>query len=567
MPLNRKIAYIDLSSKEIDINPIPREWRSKFLGGRGLNAYLLYKHLPPGCDPLGPDNIITIGSGLLGGTLNMPLAYTDVSAKSPLTRLLGRAALSGFFASEMRWAGFDHLVIKGRAPHPSYLLVDNGQIKIKSAEKLWGNGVFESRETIRNKLGDENVRIICIGPAGENLVRFANLVTDRNQQSGRTGMGAVLGSKNIKAVVCRGRMDLAVKNPAAALAHQGKFMDAALAITDRLAGAKPNGGIELAIGQVVLPGSSLWPADSTGAHDHSVTDLGLDPLVARAMLQWVAALFENKMVADKDSIGLKLGQGDPKTVETMIEQMALRQGLGDILAQGPLRAAGIIGDGSLELLRPVLLLIKMHTEDDFDSLAHTLTPVHFQGSQVQLRRPGREDAHLPGRQNEPPELSDAPVEPVSQGRREEFTGPVGMVSWQELYEMVFNCLGISATKIISFYSHPKHLSPLKELLRLVAGIAPSEKNLRDVAYRCYVLERLFNLRELTAGRNGRRPDDVFDFPAGMRMPLEKWKDIDLKKLNRLVNEYYRSRGWTKTGLLKRAIFQTLELDDLWPLAK
>ncbi|UCH22827.1 MAG: aldehyde ferredoxin oxidoreductase, partial [Deltaproteobacteria bacterium] len=132
MALKRKIACIDLYSEQIDIKSIPRAWRHKFLGGRGLNAYLLYKHLPLGCDPLGADNVVIIGSGLLGGTLTAPIDCTDVVTKSPLTQLLGRARSSGFFASEMRWAGFDHLVIKGRARRPVYLFVHNGRIQIRN---------------------------------------------------------------------------------------------------------------------------------------------------------------------------------------------------------------------------------------------------------------------------------------------------------------------------------------------------------------------------------------------------------------------------------------------------
>jgi aldehyde:ferredoxin oxidoreductase len=344
-------------------------------------------------------------------------------------------------------------------------------------------------------------------------------------------------------------------------------MDTALSITDRLSGAKPNGDKQLAIGEVVLPESVRGLADSLDADNHVVTDLGLDPWVAQGMLQWAVALYENNLIADKDITGLKLGQDDPKTVDAMLKQMALRQGFGDILAQGPLRAGKIIGSGSLKLFRPAPLLIKMHTEDAFDPLPHTLTPAHFKDAPPPIHKTGREGVHLPGKKDDRPEVNRTVVGPEAEQRQEEFTGPAGMVRWQELYEMVFNCLGISAHKIAGFYSHPKHLSPFKELLRVVVGIAPNETKLRDIAYRCYALERLFNLRELPVGPNGRLSDYVFDFPAGMRMSHEQWKDIDLKRLNRLVNQYYRVKGWTKTGILKRTIFQKLELSDLWPLAK
>ena len=115
MALNRKIAYIDLSTGKVNIEPIPLEWRRKFIGGRGLDAYLLYRNAPQGCEPLGPDNPLIISAGLLVGTMASASARTHVMAKSPLTNLLGSTNMGGFFAPEMRWAGFDHLVIKGRA--------------------------------------------------------------------------------------------------------------------------------------------------------------------------------------------------------------------------------------------------------------------------------------------------------------------------------------------------------------------------------------------------------------------------------------------------------------------
>ena len=118
MALNRKIAYIDLDTETITLEPIPMEWRRKFIGGRGMDAYLLYNHTRVGCDPLGPDNVVVISAGLLGGTLASSGSRTHIAAKSPLTNLLGSASMGGFFAPEMRWAGIDHFVIRGRANRP-----------------------------------------------------------------------------------------------------------------------------------------------------------------------------------------------------------------------------------------------------------------------------------------------------------------------------------------------------------------------------------------------------------------------------------------------------------------
>ncbi|MDP7417472.1 MAG: aldehyde ferredoxin oxidoreductase N-terminal domain-containing protein, partial [Desulfobacterales bacterium] len=133
MALDRKIALINLSTNEIEIKPIPMEVRKKYLGGRGLDAYLLFNHTKKRIDPIGPENTLIISGGILTATCASATARTHVMAKSPLTGLLGSTNMGGFFAPELAWAGFHHLVIKGRAKNPVYLFVQNGEIEIRDA--------------------------------------------------------------------------------------------------------------------------------------------------------------------------------------------------------------------------------------------------------------------------------------------------------------------------------------------------------------------------------------------------------------------------------------------------
>lgn len=225
MPLNRKIAYIDLTTGDIQTKPIPLEARKKFLGGRGLDAYLLYNHTEKGCDPLGPKNALIISGGILTATCASATARTHVMAKSPLTGLLGSANMGGFFAPEMAWAGFHHLVIKGKAKHPVYIHIHNGEIKIRDARDIWGQSVADAQWAIRDDLGDQEVKSCVCGPAGENLVRFANVMTGIKNSGGRTGMGCVMGSKNLKAVAVRGTMDIKIARPMEALEYNKRFID------------------------------------------------------------------------------------------------------------------------------------------------------------------------------------------------------------------------------------------------------------------------------------------------------------------------------------------------------
>jgi aldehyde:ferredoxin oxidoreductase len=567
MALNRKIAYINLNSNEVDVQPIPREWRQKFLGGRGLNAYLLFKHTSPGCDPLGPDNTIIFSSGLLGGTLAAPLESALVAAKSPLTRLLGLATLSGFFASEMRWAGFDHLVITGRARHPVYLFIHNGNIQIKKARNILGKGVTESRDLIRKDLGDENVRIICIGPAGENLVRYGNIIADRNQVSGRTGMGAVLGSKYVKAIVCRGEMDIQIKHPCAALKYQKEFLDMALSTKGSSAGPETASENESASGNTRLAESGQGHEYAFHRDKNMVADLGLDPLATECMVRWAGALYQNKIISAKDTGGLELWPPDPEAAQHMIKQIAVRDGFGDILAQGPVHAAQKFGTESLKLFTPQTQLIRMYTEDTFDAVPHALTLQSLRGSKGAKH-------HVAIDQNDLEEKDDnrsgetGPQNADSSGECQEFfTGSAGKVLWQELYEMVSHCLGLCMAQIPYLKGCLEDFSIFKKLVQLNTGLNLSEKDLQDCAYRCYAIERLFNLRESVAYRLRREGDPEWDFPLDLRLPKKLMSNFDLNKVRRLVNEHYRLNGWDKAAVLKLKIFKELKLSDLWPFVK
>ncbi len=225
MALNRKIAYIDLSTGDVETKPIPLEIRKKFLGGRGLDAYLLYNHCKKGCDPLGPDNPLLISGGILTATCASATARAHIMAKSPLTGMLGSTNMGGFFAPELAWAGFHHLVIKGKAKHPVYIYIHNGEIEIRDARGIWGKSVTDSQWAIREDLADEEVKSCVCGPAGENLVRFANVMTGIKNSGGRTGMGCVMGSKNLKGVAARGTMDIEIAHPTEALEYNKRFID------------------------------------------------------------------------------------------------------------------------------------------------------------------------------------------------------------------------------------------------------------------------------------------------------------------------------------------------------
>ncbi len=211
-----KLLVVDLTSGKIEDEPLNEDYARQFTGGSGLAARYLYDSLDPDLDPLNPANPLFFMTGPLTGTRAPSCGRFVVCARSPLTGLWGEANAGGFFGPEMRFAGYDGIIIKGKSPEPVYLHIANGKATLRGARRLWGKGAYETQETIRQEAGDAKTRVACIGPAGENLVKYATIMNDEGRAAGRTGMGTVMGSKNLKAVAVRG-------NGQVSLAEEARF--------------------------------------------------------------------------------------------------------------------------------------------------------------------------------------------------------------------------------------------------------------------------------------------------------------------------------------------------------
>lgn len=199
-----KILRVDLSKNNISVEEPKEEFYRTYLGGRGLISYYLLKELKPGVDPLGPDNKLIFAAGVITGTPVGGSGRNSVGAKSPLTGGYGDAEVGGYWGAELKAAGYDAIIVEGKADKPVYLWVNDGKAELRDASHLWGKTTGESQALIRQELGDTNIRTAQIGPAGEKMVRFACILNDLSHAAGRTGMGAVMGSKNLKAIACRG---------------------------------------------------------------------------------------------------------------------------------------------------------------------------------------------------------------------------------------------------------------------------------------------------------------------------------------------------------------------------
>ncbi len=208
-----RILHVDLTKAKFLIEePSPSFYRT-YMGGQGIALYHLLKNQKLNCDPLGPDNTLVFSAGLLAGTMSPCAPRYVVCAKSPLTGALGRSDSGGNWGPFLKRAGFDAIVVKGRAKRPVYLWIHEGEAELRSAESLWGKDTGDCQQRIQEELGRKNVSVLQIGPAGENLVRFAAICNNLAHYNGRSGLGAVMGSKNLKAIVVRGDEKVDVENP------------------------------------------------------------------------------------------------------------------------------------------------------------------------------------------------------------------------------------------------------------------------------------------------------------------------------------------------------------------
>jgi aldehyde:ferredoxin oxidoreductase len=410
------VFHVDLTQGRVATETIPEDVYRRYPGGSALAAYLLMKHIPAGADPLGPDNVLVMAVSPLTGLAISGQSRMTACARSPLTGAIGDSQCGGFFPAEMRNAGADAIVITGQAKEPVYLWLHDGVAELRPATHLWGKVTADVDQALKTELGDQKVEIAQIGPAGENKVRFAAIMNMANRANGRTGLGAVMGSKKLKAVVVRGSKTPkpAVPDAFRGLVKRLKELQEAnpgmewfgqhgtagvLAIQDKMGGLPSMNYTEgtfeqaKAIDGTTMVKTILKERDTCYAcvvkckrvvevHD---PDLDVDPvyggpeyetlnmmgsmcgvgdlkLLARAAADankygmdtiscgaTIAWAMEAKAKGLLDDQGLGLAFGDGRAVIRAVEAIALRQGIGDLLAEGSLRAAQTIGPAAVDL--------------------------------------------------------------------------------------------------------------------------------------------------------------------------------------------------------------------------
>ncbi|MEW6522750.1 MAG: aldehyde ferredoxin oxidoreductase family protein [Bacillota bacterium] len=405
---------VDLTTghiKTVELDPVLAR---TYLGGNGFGTRLLWDEVGPEVDPLSPGNLLVLATGPLSGTTWPGSGRLEVIAKSPLSGAYGDSNSGGFFGPELKYAGFDMVVFQGRSPRPVYLYIEDGHAELRDASTLWGKGTYETEALIRQELGDPDIKTCTIGPAGENLVRFACINVSYMRSAGRAGMGAVMGSKLLKAVAVRGFGGVTLADPGrfwelTMAAHQRirqnflypmvrQYGSAGLTALVNMTGRFPTKNFQLGafdehpkIGGEALEKyvvkhlacfacpvacdkavrldegefrgtlTSSLEYEAVGSlgggignsHLESIVrgnrlcdDLGMDIISAGRTISFLMELGQRGIIPPDFADGLDLSWGNYHTMLALLEKTALRQGVGNLLAEGVRRMALEIGPES-----------------------------------------------------------------------------------------------------------------------------------------------------------------------------------------------------------------------------
>jgi aldehyde:ferredoxin oxidoreductase len=604
---NKKLAIIDLSKNKVTIKQTPDSLKKLFLGGRGLNTYYLYKMLKPGIDAFSPDNVLIFGTGFLTGTLVPNSSRFNVSAKSPETGILGDSNCGGFFSAELRYAGFDRLIILGKAKKPCYLYVTDGNIEIKDAKDYWGMDTTDVQQTLRKDLGQ--VEVACCGVAGENLVRFACVRTGVKNAAGRCGLGAVMGSKNLKAVAVRGTQGIEIAQPeemfetveelkeylmnskiTSILGTVGTpllyevsnalgairtknsqlnawsdtlnaevvetFVDKMISCSSCIVHCRHRnklGGEGPEYTALGLLGANLGIEDTANVIELSniCNELGLDISSSGSILAWAFELYE-KGIIDKKTTEEKLGFGDFELAKRLLYKISRREGFGGILAESTSNVKRF-GKESEDYLIAVKGLPQSDPHDCRYIKAFALgIATSSRGADHLRSRPTLEIfLSLPLEVKEKIYGKGVNNDPTSYEAKEKsvyFSDNI-FAAVDSLGVCKFICHGFNSPHFVDY-------TWMKKLIHCASGWEFKEKDIQDVGKRIIDVERMFNNREGIRREHDILPKRYFDDP--MPLKISKGHHIDRKEFDSLLSRYYTLRNWTNDGLVKKERVTELE---------
>ncbi|CAB49318.1 aor-1 tungsten-containing aldehyde ferredoxin oxidoreductase [Pyrococcus abyssi GE5] len=612
-----KILRVDLSKRSYEVTGLDKKVAKMFIGGRGFNIARLYWEVPPEISPLSEHNKLMLSTGPLAGT-GFPLgSRLNVSARSPQTGLLGDSNVGGHFGAEMKYAGFDQIIIEGKSDKPVYLYITESGVEFMDAEGLWGLRVSEAHREILRELGDWRVQTAIIGPAAENFVKFAGIFFNVHRPAARTGMGTVMASKNLKAIAVRGDGFVEVAKPEEfeklveeieleTYAHEEYWsrrimgtsrillaanrigvlpgrhftepeVDYAYLVSgERLAleyNVKTRGcfscvvpcsrvflikrgkyaGImgegpeyEALAGMTVRIGNS--DLDAALYAVKLINDLGLDVISTSEVISWLMELYERGDITSDEIGGLKPVWGDMETVLTLIEDIAYRRGVGDVLADGVLKAAEKLGKG-----KDIAMQVKGLEMIQAD-------PRGLKGYGLGFAVSTRGADHL---RSEPfVELTDNPELCRKLLGIPEACKRLGVRGKGVLVAHYENlCAVVDAIEVCKNLAENMNILDYEKVARLIHVTTGMKMTARDVEL---VGERIINMERAYIARLGVRREHDRLPERFLRKPLPKGASKGhVIELEPMLEEYYRIRKWDPgKGIPTEKRLKELGLEDV-----
>lgn len=599
-----KLLKVNLTSEEIEEHALDESLLRSFLGGAGLATRMLYDMVDRETDPLGPDNPLLVMTGPFTGTMVPTGSKTTFCAKSPYTNILGYSTVGGHFGADLRFAGYDGMIIQGQAADPKYLLIEDSQARLVKAQHLWGKDTEETWEALKEETGHKLAGIARIGIAGENLVKYASVIVDHHRAAGRTGIGALMGSKKLKAIVVKGTDRKIPAHDAEALTAYSNelkedwiqdpsvrmysdlgtagFVDMAslmygslpagyYTVSDFdsynlsgttvresiLVGKKACFRCPIGCGRVVEIKEGRYAAGPFKGPELEVTGtmgtlilnndlealeyltkkldlVGFDTISGGNTIAFVYYLYNEGIITAKELDGIEPKWGDIQAASLLIEKIAKREGIGDLLAEGTVAVGKQFGVEHLAV-QTHGMEFPQHDPRGFSGLAvgYATSPrgaCHMAADMYNVQM---------GQTNE-----DMGIE--SQDR---FANEADIVARQQDFRCLTNSVGIC-----NFV--PIKGNEMVQLLRLATGWDYSIEDLKEIGERIFTLMRMLNLKLGYDIKNEKLPDLIL-------RPLEGATEGHVPNLEEQLDSWYSYRGWDReTGKPPVDSLSRLGLGDL-----
>ena len=623
-----KILRVDLSSgNTTEINTA--DYANRFLGGRGIAAKIYWDEVSPEIKALDPENRLIFATGPLAGLPAIAGSRWQVCGKSPACspEHFCYANLGGTWAAQLKFTGYDAIIVQGKSDKPVYLVLNDGNIEIRDATTLWGKGAVEARETLKSELGN-TTKVVAIGPAGENMVVMATLLADKDA-SGSGGLGAVMGSKNLKAIAIGGTkkgvniakpdrfrellayfrtsrqgVPMGAEDLAPGLKVKRDLCYGCIGSCIRKTYEAENGNTGKFVCQagVFYLSSAAKYYETPGDVPFFATKLcdnyGIDTQAIEAMLHWLWECYQADILTDKDT-GIPLSKfGSFEFIETLVRKISFRDGFGDILAHGTVAAADLIGTKAKEQVKDIVS--KAGALDLYGPrLYNTAALLYATEPRMPIQQLHQISFPAGKWLNWANKLENSYVSPsVIRSIAKRFWGSEIAADFS-----TYEGKGLAA-KMIQDREYAKECLIVCDWLWPILDVEHSDDHAGDPAFEskvlaavtgnemdeeglCHIGERVFNLQRAILAREGHRnrasdslPNSFFTVPLHRLRGLNpeglvpgkegqvlsrKGAVVDREGFEKMKDEYYQSRQWdVATGLQTKAKLAELELEDITP---